>query len=55
MSNWVELSTILAAVAGMWALSLAWWTYVAAQKEKIGRRMSVFKALSADFKASSIS
>lgn len=29
MRELVDLSTILAAVAGLWALAIAWWTYVA--------------------------
>jgi hypothetical protein len=27
-SKWVDISTVVAATAGLWALTLAWWTYV---------------------------
>jgi hypothetical protein len=33
MRQLVDLSTILAAVAGLWALAMAWWTYVESVRE----------------------
>jgi hypothetical protein len=34
MTKWVDLSTIVAAAAGLWAISIAWFTYVMSVRQK---------------------
>jgi len=34
MSKWVDISTIIAAIAGLWALAFAWLTYVMSVRQQ---------------------
>jgi hypothetical protein len=45
MGNLVDVSTVLAAVTGLWAISFAWWTYVAAVRQQNENELVALKSI----------
>lgn len=45
MQTWVDLSTVLAAIAGLWALAFAWFVYIATVKDQNRQRLVAIKSL----------